>query len=211
MIARYLVLAIMLLSQISTAEARPSLQDIKEFAKDMCATPPITSTNDQTKLTGDANAKLGSFLSRFANAGVEGSASINREATSGVLQKDLADAIKNSNDCRVAIVGTIINKAGISSKPAQPAHASDSIYQGGIEVGKVFGGRRSPTDAMMFQFVELTHASRLDTRYPFEYDGVILRMVQAQSRVGMDTSRPEDGTVYSGITAQVIGNIQPKE
>ena len=117
----------------------------------------------------------------------------------------------NGNDCRVAIVNTIVNKTGISSKSAQPAQASDTIYQGGTEVGMVFGGRRSPTDAMIFEFVEITHSSRLDTRFPFEFNGVILRMVHAQSRVGMDSSRPEDGMVYSGVTAQVIGTVIPKD
>ncbi len=73
------------------------------------------------------------------------------------------------------------------------------------------GSFRSPTDAMIFEFVEITHASRLDTRYPFDFDGVSLRMISNQSRVGMDTSRPEDGMVYSGVIAQVVGTLRPKD
>jgi hypothetical protein len=47
----------------------------------------------------------------------------------------------------------------------------NAIYQAGVKVGNVFGGRRSPNDATIFEFVEITNANQFNPREPFQFEG----------------------------------------
>jgi hypothetical protein len=66
------------------------------------------------------------------------------------------------------------NRLVINPTPQQP-RGEEVIYQAGIVVGRVFGGRRSPTDATLFEFQEITQAGQFNTNAEFEYQGFILR------------------------------------
>jgi len=92
--------------------------------------------------------------------------------------------------------------------PSQPHKAEardmDAIYQAGILVGKVYGARRSPTDATVFEFVEITHASQLNTADVIQYQNYSLRILTLDTKIGMMSSRPEDGTIFQKITAKII-------
>jgi hypothetical protein len=79
------------------------------------------------------------------------------------------------------------------------------VYQAGIVVGKAFGARRSPTDATAYTFVEITHASQLDMGAPIEFNGLILRIKLVNMKSGVTSNRPEEGTIYEGVTAVIIG------
>lgn len=86
-----------------------------------------------------------------------------------------------------------------------PLRGSDVISQAGAAVGKVFGGRRSPADATVYEFVEITNANQLNPSAPFAYEGQLLVLKSVRSRVGLDISRPQDGMVYGGVVANVVG------
>jgi hypothetical protein len=88
---------------------------------------------------------------------------------------------------------------------SKPVHDPDAIHQAGATVGKVYGGRRSPTDATLYEFVEIKNANQLNAQAPFEYDGVTLVIQSVRSRIGLDISRAQDGMVYGGVIARVVG------
>lgn len=81
---------------------------------------------------------------------------------------------------------------------------SEAITQAGIVVGQAFGARRSPTDATRFEIVEITHAQSLNWEEPIEYQGITLQIEHYDESTGMDSSRPQDGRLFKGITARVI-------
>jgi hypothetical protein len=86
------------------------------------------------------------------------------------------------------------------------ASKSDVIIQAGAVVGKVFGGRRSPTNATIYEFTEITNTNQFNARTGFEYDGQLLVIQSVMSRIGLDISRPQDGMIYGGVTAKVVGS-----
>jgi hypothetical protein len=86
-----------------------------------------------------------------------------------------------------------------------PTRGPDVISQAGAVVGRVFGGRRSPTDATVYEFVEITNANQLNPSAPFAYAGQMLVLQSVRSRVGLDISRSQDGMVYGGVVAKVVG------
>lgn len=111
--------------------------------------------------------------------------------------------------------GTINGNVTINTiSPAQPHKAttnkSDAIYQAGIIVGRAFGARRLPTDATVFEFVEITHASQFNLAESFEYQGLILKVLSVDTKIGLMSSRPEDGTILQKITAKIISPSNEK-
>jgi hypothetical protein len=116
-----------------------------------------------------------------------------------------------------AIVGGIcLFTVGEALRPPTPARAQsvaqlqqsapqpDVIYQAGVIVGKVFGGRRAPTDATVFEFQEITHASQFNYNAEFEYQGYVLRPLSIFSVTDMTSSRPQDGRIVKSLTARII-------
>jgi hypothetical protein len=96
------------------------------------------------------------------------------------------------------------NQINIYPPTAPQAAAGDSISQAGVVVGQAFGGRRSPTDATIFEFQEVTHAQQFNVDAPFQYQGHTLRAVRIETTVGLDSSRPQDGRIIYLMTAKVI-------
>jgi hypothetical protein len=85
------------------------------------------------------------------------------------------------------------------------SQATDGVItQAGVVVGKVFGGRRSPNDATVFEFVEITNANQFNPTQPFQFNGVTLLFQSTRSRVGLNIARPDAGMTYGGVVAKVI-------
>jgi hypothetical protein len=100
------------------------------------------------------------------------------------------------------------NQAGrdiIINPPVQHSPITDdAIYQAGVAVGKVYGGRRTPTDATLFEFQEITNASQFNMSAEFEYQGYTLKTVSVRTHVGFTSLRPQDGAILTGLLAKVV-------
>lgn len=86
-----------------------------------------------------------------------------------------------------------------------PVQHDDNIRQAGVVVGKAHGGRRMPTDATMFEFVEITRAQGFKLEQPFQFQGVNLRVVRFGTLRQLDVSRVADSPLITSIAARVIG------
>jgi len=80
-----------------------TLAEIKEFAREMCISVPTEQTSSGVELTGDAKAQVDGLLKKLADLGVTLTAQYQSNRSRGVLQKDLASAIENSNNCRLTL------------------------------------------------------------------------------------------------------------
>ncbi len=77
-----------------------ALKVIRDTAADICQVAPIEQSNQTVDLSGNAKAKLSGAISKVVDIGISGAAKYNVGRSKGVLQKDLASAIKDGNDCK---------------------------------------------------------------------------------------------------------------
>jgi hypothetical protein len=154
----------------------------------------LRSLNVKGELTGEY---------KFNNSSAEGLVNGINNALSQVAA-DQADKVRS---CLQPLRDRLM-EIWFPPKSALPPVDLDAILQGGVKVGKVFGGRRSPTNALIYEFVEITNARQFDLSAPFQYHGVILQLIRVKSRVGLDISRPEDGMILRDVTAHVITSSQ---
>jgi hypothetical protein len=88
--------------------------------------------------------------------------------------------------------------------PWEKVAIEGKIFQSGVTVGDVVGGRRSPTDVTVFEFAEITHAQGLNRSEPIEYLGIKMKIFRIDSGAGTMLTRPQDGTVYIGVFAKIL-------
>lgn len=111
----------------SLEEQRQALALIREAANDFCTTRPLETTTNSVKLTGNAKAKLDGVLAKVAELGVEGAADIRRDSSKvGLLQADVASALRDVDNCKLSIFNTLQNKM-------IPAPRSDIDDDKGVE------------------------------------------------------------------------------
>jgi hypothetical protein len=89
----------------SAADTRVSeaLKMITDTAAEICESVPLEQTASGNTLSADAQAKLGGLVGRIANLGLSGTEQYHSERSTGVLQKDLAVALQNTNNCKLKV------------------------------------------------------------------------------------------------------------
>jgi hypothetical protein len=98
-----------------------ALDIIEKSAERLCGTVSQNSTTRSQELSGEAKAELNSVLSKLANVGGEVAAKSQESTTTGVLQKDLVEALKDASDCRVKVLQSLQDKLLPScNTPANP-------------------------------------------------------------------------------------------
>jgi hypothetical protein len=109
-------------------QAAAAVQIIRDTAKDICPDVPTEGGNTKVAVAADANAKLDGAISKLANLGVGAAAKYQSEKYKGVPQSDLANAIKDTGNCRLAVLKTL-----------------DKIVPGVVSGGVTSGGILNPS------------------------------------------------------------------
>jgi hypothetical protein len=99
---------------------KKALDSIAEFAERMCTSIPFKGDSTTVELSGQAKAELSKLLKKIADAGLGGAVKYQSSEYEGVLQKDLASAIKSSQDCRISIFKELNNKLLPATRAAAP-------------------------------------------------------------------------------------------
>jgi hypothetical protein len=110
----------------SAADTRVSeaLKMITDTAAEICESVPLEQTASGNTLSADAQAKLGGLVGRIMNLGLSGTEQYHSERSTGVLQKDLAAALQNSNNCKLNVFQALerdligINRSKNSTEPS---------------------------------------------------------------------------------------------
>lgn len=97
-------------------ESDKAIKIIVNAAKDLCETVPLSGGTEGIQLTGDARAKLKGVLKKLADIGIEGAVKYEKSSYDGVLQKDLANIINQSTNCKMDVWNDLKDKL-ISSLP----------------------------------------------------------------------------------------------
>lgn len=107
-----------------------ALKVLLSFAKELCIGVDRKGTSESIDLSGDANAKLKSALSKLVDLGIAGAAKYQSSEYEGVLQKDLSMLVGNEQDCRLEVFRDLKDKLLRNDTPATPAQGSTDISTG---------------------------------------------------------------------------------
>lgn len=91
------------LSAADLATTQQALTLIAEFAERLCQSPELRGATQGVDLSGKAKAELSGIINKIAKLGLEGAAKYQTNQYQGLLQKDLANALKDSTNCRLKV------------------------------------------------------------------------------------------------------------
>jgi len=82
-----------------------ALRIIKDFANDFCQDPnlKLSGHEDNLELSGKAKAEINNLIKKLVDIGIEGAAKYSEHYYEGVLQKDLAEMLRNEHECKMKI------------------------------------------------------------------------------------------------------------
>ncbi len=119
---------------------------------------------------------------------------------------------KQVSELKVAVDGLkdILSKISVpvSKEPASPTRDPDTIYQNGNSVGRVIGARLILNQSQIY-FDQIENAGNLDKSKTFEYRNYVLRLVRADSYIGMLVSPAGVATnVFQRVLCQIVATTQ---
>lgn len=86
------------------------LQTIAEHAERICGTVPLAGSADNLELSGNAKAELDGLLKKMAGQGVQGLAKYQDPQYQGVLQKDVAAALRDQPNCKMNVNNVLTDR-----------------------------------------------------------------------------------------------------
>lgn len=101
------------------ATQREALREIREAAADLCVSVPLETASETMNVSGEVNAKLVGLAKRVADLGIEGAAEYTSTASAGLLQNDLADAVRETNNCKLEVFRVLEQKMLLSASPSR--------------------------------------------------------------------------------------------
>ncbi len=103
-----------------SAQKEKALAEITKAADDFCQSVPIEQTSSGSELNAQGKAQLRGLASKIADLGVAGSTQNSTNQSRGVLQKDLATAINDHNNCKINVL-KILSPAFLGNTPTNTA------------------------------------------------------------------------------------------
>ncbi|SAL52440.1 hypothetical protein [Caballeronia concitans] len=100
---------------ISEDTSQQALDTIANFADRLCQTVPIDIQSSRVELNGSAKAELAGVIKKLANFGVDGAGKYSTDESKNVLQKDLAQTLQGSRDCRLQVWNDLKTKFNIGN------------------------------------------------------------------------------------------------
>lgn len=85
-----------------------------------------------------------------------------------------------------------------------PTREKNTIYQSEDIVGKATGASIDEEKGII-EFQEISQSADLDLESEFEFQKWKLRFQHAETMVGLDTSRPQDGRLLFKVTCKIVG------
>ena len=99
----------------SVDKSAEALKVIGDFADRLCQTVPLETQTETLQLSGDAKAELEGIIKKLASLGISGAAKYESSSSKNVLQKDLAEVLKDARNCRLQIWNDLKGKFQIGS------------------------------------------------------------------------------------------------
>lgn len=130
---RLIALALLLALNIEPAYSQSSggrteaLKDIADFADRICTKIPMDMSKSEYTLSAEGKIELSKLIKKLADAGIQGAGSYKGQERFGLLDNDVAAAIKGADDCRLKVMDKLIDKFFPNQTP--PPAAKNSPHE----------------------------------------------------------------------------------
>jgi hypothetical protein len=82
---------------------KQALSIISDFADKLCRDASVAGKQKTSEIKGEAKVSMNTLISKIADLGFKGATNYQYSEYEGLVQKDLKDTFKNTNDCRIQV------------------------------------------------------------------------------------------------------------
>jgi hypothetical protein len=148
-------------------KALKTLTIIADYASKICTAVASEGRTTTIELSGAAKAQLNELLSKLATMNVSGSGTFTDTKYVGVLQKDLAGLVQDTNKCRSSVSDKLIDR--LLPKPVNPTELDKAAKQKFALAQKLcqdgsFDTVRSAFTELLAEFSDHKEISEANTR-----------------------------------------------
>jgi hypothetical protein len=121
----------------------PGLNEIADMADRICGFVATSGSSTNTTVTGKLNVELNGLAKRLAELGITGAGEITKKEYQGVLQQDLASALKNLSECKLVVFQRLAPLVDPTPPPLPPPPRSmgwESTFETKEQGGGSFRG-----------------------------------------------------------------------
>jgi hypothetical protein len=97
-------------AQTSSDKFAEAIQTIIGTAERLCGSIAQSGSSTSVEVKGDVKVELNTLLKRLADLGIAGAGSVTMESYEGVLQNELAAALKDEHTCKMSIFKALLNR-----------------------------------------------------------------------------------------------------
>ena len=152
------------------ADNGSALNEINSTAERLCGSVTPSGRSNNVQVTGEVKAELSGLAKKFAGLGISGTGALITNEYEGVLQQELATALRDVRTCKMEIFNTLQKKL-IPDTP--PTRNPNALYQYNEAVAEVQGAAASQANGTItFQFVRTT--GKADPTREVEYQDWVL-------------------------------------
>lgn len=157
------------------ASQREALQIIKDTAKTTCDEVGQSGSETQSSIAGKLGAQLPGLSKKLLDLGVAGAARLQTENYQGVVREQLAEAMKQSSECRLEVLKTLV---GIVLLP--PPAAQQHATQGPLTI-QLIQCESALSDLQCVLVVSTTRGGSLQVVGPYAESGLQSEMIPSST------------------------------
>ena len=94
-----------------------ALNEISKYARENCEAPATRGSSSSLELSGNAKLGLSKLVKKIGDLGIEGAGKYESKESEGILQKDLAVAMKDTRNCKMKVMEMLVDRMVPSVKP----------------------------------------------------------------------------------------------
>lgn len=133
---------------------KKALDIINEFAEKICGDVPHQGASSKFEIGGKIKAELSGLTKKLVDLGIGGASKYETSEYSGVLQSDLAKALKNKQDCKSTIAKLLVDRLIPSGKSSQEKKTCKIVdaSAGNVHTGSTVKGIPQPPSSGLLEF-----------------------------------------------------------
>jgi hypothetical protein len=94
-----------------------ALKSIADTADRICGVVVASGETRSSKVTGDIKGQLGELVRKLGDLGITGSGQFDNSNYVGVLQDQLSTVLTNQQECKLKVLGSLVDKLVVSAQP----------------------------------------------------------------------------------------------
>lgn len=164
-------------SDIQNSGNEFNIDKVVADVKELCGTIPLTQESHNDEVNAKGQLAVNGIMKKIVSTDANASYHSNNNSSTGLLQKDLGEALKSGEQCRMNALQSIMKYYESQNQKTEPTNL-DGVYQDGNLVGEAHNVSENNGGNIIFGTIR--YNADLDPSRPIKYHQYTLLFIPEQ-------------------------------